>query len=210
MSEVEPQAAPPARSASATVQAIADPAPLGLAAFAMTTVVLRCFNANFLDKSTEGVVLPLALAYGGLTQLLAGMWEFRRGNTFGATAFSSFGAFWLAYYFLAKDIAPTLATASDANKAVGLFLLVWAIFTAYMTVAAVRVNLAVLAVFVALTVTFAVLAAGEFAKSPDVTKAGGWLGLVTAAFAWYASFAGVAASTFGRPVVPTWPSGPTT
>lgn len=200
MSEVQSKAVP---------STIADPAPLGLAAFAMTTVVLSCYNANFLDKSTEGVVLPLALFYGGITQLLAGMWEFRRSNTFGATAFSSFGAFWLAYYLLVKDIAPTLATATGANQALGLFLLVWAIFTAYMTVASIRVSGAVFAVFVSLTVTFAVLSIGEFAKSPDTTKAGGWLGLLTAAFAWYASFAGVAASTFGKPLVPTLPGGPT-
>ncbi|MFC1413029.1 acetate uptake transporter [Streptacidiphilus sp. N1-12] len=200
MSQVEPQ--------SSTFQSVADPAPLGLAAFAMTTVVLSCYNTGFLGPATEAVVLPLALFYGGLTQLLAGMWEFRRRNTFGATAFSSFGAFWLAYYLLAKDVAPTLATAADAHKAVGLFLLVWAIFTAYMTVASVRVSGAVLAVFTALTLTFVLLSIGEFATSDTATKIGGWLGLLTAAFAWYASFAGVVSSTFGRDVVPTMPGGP--
>jgi len=189
-------------------QPIADPAPLGLAAFAMTTAVLSCFNAGFLDKGSEAIVLPLALFYGGLTQLLAGMWEFRRGNTFGATAFSSFGAFWLAYYLLARTIAPTLAPAADAKHAIGLFLLCWALFTAYMTVAAVRVSGAVLGVFVALTVTFVVLGIGQFTTSGDVTKVGGWLGLLTAALAWYASFAGVVSSTFGRALLPTWPSAP--
>lgn len=197
MSAVEPQTAratPP--------PAIADPAPLGLAGFAMTTLVLSCFNAGFFDKTAEGVVLPLALFYGGLGQFLAGMWEFRRGNTFGATAFSSFGAFWLAYYVLVKDFAPTLATSVDFHNALGLFLLVWGIFTGYMTVAAVRVNHAVLAVFVALTLTFVVLAIGEFSKNGDITKAGGWLGLLTGLLAWYTSFAGVASSTFNREVLP--------
>ena len=187
---------------------IADPAPLGLAAFAMTTLVLSSFNAGFLNMSAGATVLPLALIYGGLVQLLAGMWEFRRGNTFGATAFSSFGAFWLSYYFLVKGTLPGLTGSTPANtgNAVGLFLLVWGVFTLYMTIAAIRVSKAVLAVFVALTVTFVVLAISRFQASADLTKAGGWLGLITGVFAWYASFAGVAASTFGRPVVPTGPA----
>ncbi|GAA1953202.1 acetate uptake transporter [Kitasatospora viridis] len=185
---------------------IADPAPLGLAGFAMTTFVLSCFNANLLDAKLGAVVLPLALMYGGLAQLLAGMWEFRKGNTFGATAFSSFGAFWLAYYLLIKDVVPSIATDPDLHKALGLFLLAWAVFTAYMTVAALRVSGAVLAVFVSLTITFALLSAGQFGPSDSVTKVGGWLGLVTAVLAWYASFAGVTAYTFKRQVLPTWPA----
>ncbi|WP_037577077.1 acetate uptake transporter [Phaeacidiphilus oryzae] len=189
-----------------TSPSIADPAPLGLGAFAMTTMVLSVFNANILDAKLQAVVLPLALAYGGGAQLLAGMWEFRKGNTFGATAFSSFGMFWISFYFLAKDVIPAIGTSHDFNKALGLYLLGWAIFTAYMTVAAVRVSGAVLAVFVFLTATFAVLSAGAFANSDGVTHVGGWLGLVTAALAWYASFAGVVAFTHKKPLLPTWPA----
>ena len=186
---------------------IADPAPLGLAGFGITTLVLSCFNAGFLNNSAEAVVLPLALFYGGLGQLLAGMWEFRKGNTFGATAFTSFGAFWLSYYLLAKDILPSLtgSTASNTGNAVGLFLLAWGIFTLYMTVAALRQSRAVLAIFVALTATFVVLAIGAFEANATVTKVGGWLGLVTAAVALYTSFAGVTAATYGRPILPTFP-----
>jgi uncharacterized protein len=207
MSHAEPQTSTAHTPVAAPTTA--DPAPLGLAAFAMTTVVLSCYNAHFLGAATEAVVLPLALAYGGLTQLLAGMWEFRRGNTFGATAFSSFGAFWLSYYVLVKDFAPVLAVSPDGTKAIGLFLLVWAIFTAYMAIAAIRVSGAVLAVFVALASTFIVLAIANFDHgNMTITKIGGWFGLVTAVFAVYASFAGVAASTFGRPIVPTFPSAP--
>ncbi|WP_327070656.1 acetate uptake transporter [Kitasatospora sp. NBC_01250] len=193
-------------AASPAPAEIADPAPLGLAGFAMTTFVLSCFNANLLDAKVGAVVLPLALAYGGLAQLLAGMWEFRKGNTFGATAFSSFGAFWLSYYFLAKDVLPGLDSNPHTHQGVGLFLLGWTIFTAYMTVAALRVNGAVLAVFVSLTITFALLTAGAFGPYESVTKAGGWLGLLTAVLAWYASFAGVTAYAFKRPVLPTWPA----
>ncbi len=186
---------------------IADPGPLGLAGFGLTTLVLSCFNANLLNSSAEAVVLPLALFYGGLAQLLAGMWEFRKGNTFGATAFGSFGAFWLSYYLLAKDILPSLtgSTASNTGDAVGLFLLAWGIFTLYMTVAALRQSRAVLSVFVALTITFVLLAIGAFDANATLTKVGGWFGLLTAVLALYTSFAGVTAATFGRPVLPTFP-----
>jgi len=176
---------------------IADPGPLGLGAFALTTFVLSVFNANIVTLGVT-VVLGLALAYGGLTQLLAGMWEFRKGNTFGAVAFSSFGAFWISFYIL-------LGTKGVTVKAVGVYLLAWCIFTAYMTVAATRTSGAVLAVFVALTLTFLFLAIGDLAPNVNMTKVGGWLGLATAVIAWYASFAGVTNATYKRVVLPTWP-----
>jgi uncharacterized protein len=183
---------------------IADPGPLGLAGFAMTTFVLSVSNTNMLSSKYEATVFGLALFYGGGAQLLAGMWEFRKGNTFGALAFSSFGAFWLAFWFYASRVAPTLPTA-DANKATGVFLLAWTIFTAYMTIASLRTTGAVAAVFVALTLTFLFLCIGAFADSTGWTKVDGWAGFVTAAVAWYASFAGVTNSTFKRTVLPTWP-----
>ncbi|GAA1897843.1 acetate uptake transporter [Streptantibioticus ferralitis] len=189
-----------------TGDSIADPGPLGLAAFASTTFVLSCFNANLVDASLSAVVLPLALFYGGLGQLLAGMWEFRKGNTFGATAFSSFGAFWLSFAGYVRSIAPHLPPA-DAHQATGLFLLAWAIFTVYMTVAALKTSGAVLGVFVFLSLTFILLAVGEFAQSTGITKVGGWFGLVTAVLAWYASFAAVTNATWRRPALPTWPRG---
>lgn len=185
---------------------IADPGPLGLAAFAGTTFVLSVFNADLItDQKLVAVVLPLALFYGGLAQLLAGMWEFRKGNTFGATAFTSYGAFWLAYAAYAKYVAPGLP-ASTAHQATGLFLLIWAVFTAYMAVAATRTTGAILAVFVTLAATFIVLCIAEFAQSSGTAKAGGWIGLVTAVCAWYASFAGVTNSTYQRPVLPVFPN----
>ena len=178
---------------------IADPGPLGLAAFALTTFVLSVFNAGILTQG-EPVVLGLALAYGGVTQLLAGMWEFRKGNTFGAVAFSSYGAFWISFWALVAFYA-TDATA----HAIGVYLLAWTIFTAYMTVAAARVSGAVLAVFVALTLTFLFLAIGDLAGTTGMTRLGGWLGLVTAVLAWYASFAAVVNETWKRTVLPVWP-----
>jgi uncharacterized protein len=181
----------------------ADPGPLGLAAFAMTTFVLSMFNSNLVDAKGVPVVLGLALAYGGIVQLLAGMWEFRTGNTFGAVAFCSFGGFWISFWalnvFYAKQIG------GNAGHAVGVYLWAWAIFTAYMTVAAMRTSGAVLLVFVLLTVTFVLLAIGASGAHETVTEWGGYLGLATAAAAWYASFAAVTNSTFGRTVLPVFP-----
>jgi uncharacterized protein len=202
-----------AAPAPAVTQSIADPGPLGLAGFAMTTFVLSTFNTNILNSSMEAAVLPLALFYGGLVQLLAGMWEFRKGNTFGATAFASFGAFWLSFYWLVTYDAAHLAPAADAHKAVGLFLLSWAIFTAYMTVASMRTSGAVMSVFVALTITFILLTIGAFATGhtgKDFTHIGGYFGFLTAILAWYASFAGVTNATWAKTVLPTWPMTPGT
>lgn len=183
---------------------IADPAPLGLAAFALTTFVLSAVNAGWIPDTLEPVVFGLALAYGGIGQFAAGLWEFAKGNTFGATAFCSYGAFWVSFWWLTghTDLS---GAGTDVTQGLGMYLLAWGIFTAYMTVAATRVNLAVLAVFVLLTLTFLVLAWGEFATSTGIHKTGGYLGLLTALAAWYASFAGVTAFTFGRPVFPVGP-----
>ena len=195
-------------AAAPSPAAIADPGPLGLAAFAMTTFVLSVFNSNIIsDAKLEAVVLPLALFYGGIGQFAAGMWEFRKGNTFGATAFSSFGAFWLAYAAYVKFVVPDLPTAS-AYKATGLFLLGWAIFTAYMFLASLRMSGAVAAVFFTLTATFVLLCIGALAQNTTVTHAGGIVGLVTAACAWYASFAVVTNETWKRTLLPTFPLRP--
>jgi hypothetical protein len=184
---------------------IADPGPLGLAGFAMTTFVLSCVNAGLVDKAIEPVVLPLALFYGGLVQLLAGMWEFRKANTFGALAFSSFGAFWLSFAAYVSVIAPGLPTAT-ASSATGLFLLAWTIFTAYVAVASLRVSGAVAAVLVALFATFLLLTIGAYSGAATITNIGGYVGLVTAALAWYASFAGVTNATFKKTVLPVFPA----
>ena len=182
----------------------ADPGPLGLAGFAMTTFVLSMFNAKLVSSGGEPVVLGLALAYGGIAQLLAGMWEFRTGNTFGAVAFSSYGAFWISFWALVVFYAPKIP-AADAGHAVGLYLWAWAIFTAYMTVASLRTTGAVALVFVRLTVTFILLGAGNSGGHENVIKWGGYVGLATALAAWYASFAAVINSTFGRIIAPVWP-----
>jgi succinate-acetate transporter protein len=183
---------------------IADPAPLGLGAFAMTTVVLSVVNGDLIPTKLAMVVLPLALFYGGLAQLLAGMWEFVRNNTFGALAFSSYGAFWLAYAGYARFIEPTLPK-STAYQATGLFLAVWGFFTLYMIMASLRTTAAVAGVFITLFATYGILASGALMQNTQILKIGGYVGILTGAIAWYASFAGVTNATWKRTILPTGP-----
>lgn len=179
---------------------LGDPAGLGLAGFAMTTFLLSLANANILHESGE--VLGVALFYGGTAQLLAGMWEFAKGNTFGATAFCSYGAFWLSFWYLLTN---TPGGAIGGN-AVATYLIAWTIFTAYMAVAASKTNTVVLLVFIVLTLTFAALAIGALSPGHATwTKIGGYLGLLTALLAWYGSFATVANATHKRTVLPVGP-----
>jgi succinate-acetate transporter protein len=183
---------------------IADPGPLGLAAFALTTFVLSMFNANLVAAGGEPVVFGLAFAYGGIAQFAAGMWEFRTGNTFGAVAFTSYGAFWLSFWafveFFEKDVPK-----ADAGHAVGLYLIAWGIFTTYMFVASLRTTAAIATVFALLAATFLLLGIGNAGGHTSIIHLGGWVGLATAAAAWYASFAAVTNSTFKRTVIPVKP-----
>ncbi|MBE9373158.1 acetate uptake transporter [Saccharopolyspora sp. HNM0983] len=188
----------PAEPASAP--AFGDPAPLGMGAFAMTTFVLSVFNAGLMNIELQTVVLPLALFYGGLSQVLAGMWAFRVGNTFGGLAFTSFGAFWLSYATYAQFFVEALGAGADA--ATSLFLFAWAIFSAYMTVAAVRTTPVVLGVFVLLTITLVLLGAASASGAGALTMAGGWAGLLTALVAWYGSAGGVINLVWGRDLLP--------
>jgi succinate-acetate transporter protein len=184
----------------------ADPAPLGLAAFAMTTFALSLGNANIWGPGADAAI-ALALVYGGAVQLFAGMWEFVRKNTFGALAFSSYGAFWIAYYVFVKFVAGGIP-AVDAPQAVGVFLLGWTIFTFYMVLPSLRVSAAVAAVFILLTITFVLLTIGAFQSNMNVNHWGGYFGIATAAVAWYTSFAGVVNETFKKAIIPTIPLAP--
>jgi succinate-acetate transporter protein len=196
-----------ARESEAIVQPpplTANPGPLGLAAFALTTFVLSMFNSGLVDGAGEPVVFGLALAYGGIAQLLAGMWEFRTGNTFGATAFTSYGAFWISFWALQQFFAKSIPEA-NAGDAVGLYLIAWGIFTAYMFIASLRTTGAIALVFILLAATFIILGIGEASTSSGVVKLGGYVGIATALAAWYASFAEVTNATFNRIVLPVMP-----
>jgi uncharacterized protein len=203
----------------APVSSIADPAPLGLAAFALTTLLLSAKNTDWMSHATTSAWLGFAFAYGGLGQFAAGMWEFRRGNTFGATAFSSYGGFWIglalwaelvanpAVAAIAKAPATAAATAASLNHDLGWIALAFAILTFYLMILSTQVNVAVFLVFFFLDITFIVLAIGNFdaghALLPTgIIKVGGYLGLVTALVAFYASAAGVASSMAGRILLP--------
>jgi succinate-acetate transporter protein len=183
--------------AEPVVAVAANPAPLGLCAFALTTFVLSAANAGLFTGAA--VVIGAAYFYGGLAQLLAGMWEFRAGNTFGATAFSSYGAFWLATAVLLQfKLIPN-------DTAFGFFLLGWAIFTGLMFLGTLRTNLALIAVFFFLSLTFLVLAIGTLGAGPALVVLGGWLGIITAIIAWYTALAGLLASGKSAFTVPVWP-----
>jgi succinate-acetate transporter protein len=179
---------------------IADPAPLGLAAFALTTFLLSAVNAKLADSSTGSAWLGYALAYGGLCQLLAGMWEFRNRNVFGATAFSTYGGFWIGLGLWALLVAPHATSAGAAGKDLGWILLAFAIFNTYMLLFSTQVNFAVFAVFLTLEVTEIFLFIGNFAGNGTIVKIGGYIGILTALVAWYTSAAGVINGMKGRAV----------
>jgi len=212
--------------AESRAPAIANPAPLGLSAFALTTFVLSASNARFLFSGippvTGAIALGLAAFYGGLVQLIAGIQEFRAGNTFGATAFCSYGGFWLAVAF---TLAPLFGGKSlvdlasggvlaEAATGVGLFLLGWTIFTFLMFLGTFRLSGALIGVFGFLTLTFLALTIGWLQGVPTIGSSsltwvniGGWLGIITALVAWYTAAAGVLASTNSMIKLPTFPMG---
>jgi succinate-acetate transporter protein len=178
----------------------ADPAPLGLAAFALTTFLLSAANAGWMGSASGDAWLGYAFAYGGLGQLLAGMWEFRNRNVFGATAFSTYGGFWIGLGLWALLVAPTAG--AKAGKDVAWILLAFAIFNTYMLIWSSMVNTAVFAVFLTLEATEVILFIGNFAANTNIVKFGGYVGILTALCAWYTSAAGVGNGVAGRVIAP--------
>ena len=189
-----------AESASAAPK-VANPAPLGLAGFALTTLILSLINAGFIgDKPDKlGIVVGLAFAYGGLGQLIAGWWEFHNGNTFGAVAFSSYGGFWVSFAIF------VLSGIGDAGPVIAWYLLAWGIFTFYMWIATLRGDRVVMVVFLLLWVTFVLLALGGFQSQGEgdgLTMVGGVVGILTAIAAFYGSARGVINEAWGQVVLP--------
>ena len=180
----------------------ADPAPLGLAAFALTTFMLSGHNATFIPDIAW---LGLAFFYGGLAQFVAGMWEFRNRNVFGATAFSTYGGFWLGIAALLVLAITGKVTDKEVGQSLGWILLAFAIFNTYMLLWSTRINVAVFVVFLTLEVTEILLFIGNFSGSAPgsgLVQIGGYVGIVTAIAAWYASAAGVVNGMASRPVLP--------
>jgi uncharacterized protein len=184
---------------------LADPAPLGLGAFALTTFVLSAHNAFGATTVPLLAFFGVAVFYGGLGQFMAGLFEFRNKNVFGATAFTTYGAFWMALATFVGLILFGKVVAKDIAPSLGWILLAFAIFNTYMLLWSTRVSGAVFAVFLTLEVTEILLFIGNFngdAAGAGIVQLGGYAGLVTAAVAWYASAAGVVNGMAGRPVLP--------
>jgi succinate-acetate transporter protein len=193
------------RTTAPPVSAIANPAALGLAAFALTTFLLSVHNAMGVTKEPLLVFWGFAIFYGGLAQFAAGMWEFKAGNTFGATAFSTYGAFWMGvaatvFLVLFGKLAP-----ADVTSTLAWILTAFAIFNTYMLILSARTNVSVFLVFLTLEITEILLAWGNFngdAAGSGLVSIGGWMGIITALVAWYASAAVVANSQRVKPVLP--------
>jgi len=173
---------------------VGNPAPLGLFGFASTTLVLSLYNVHARDITVPNVVVGMALFYGGLAQFLAGMWEFVAGNTFGATAFSSFGAFWLSFATLfipGSGIGDAYKTAAPGmeDNAIGIFLLAWMVVTFLFFLGSLRKSIGLSALFFFLTSTFLILAVGFLNKKVNIIKVGGYFGIVTALIAYYCGLA---------------------
>ena len=180
----------------------ANPAALGLVGFGLTTVLLSLINAGVLPAGGEGVVIPLALAYGGFIQIVAGLFEFRVGNTFGMTAFLSYGAVWWWFALLLIFAHIGVIDISKAGPTVGVALLLWGVLTLYLWIGTFRLPRILFAIFLTLWITFGLLGMGAIQAAPALTHAGGWLGLVCGSLAMYGSFGLVTNATWGRTVIP--------
>lgn len=187
---LQPGLAPP------STHKFANPTPLGLSAFALTTFVLSMFNAQAQGVTVPNVVVGLAIFYGGLVQLLAGLWEIALENTFGGTALCSYGGFWMSFGAIRIPWFGILEAyegkESQLSNALGFYLLGWTIFTLMMTVCTMKSTLMFFALFFTLTITFLLLCVGAFTNKTPVTRAGGVLGVVVAFIAWYNAYAGLA------------------
>jgi len=179
-------------------------APLALAAFAVTTFMLSMVNAHLVNAAVTPVVFGVAFMFGGLTQLIAGIIQFRTGNTFAGVLFSTFGAFWLSLFAIAEFFLKDVP-AAQAGHALGLFLFAFGIFTVWIFVASFRTNAVVVVALAALAVTFFVLGAANYGGSTGLLRAGGYLGLVVAALAAYLSCAELCEASYQREVLPVWP-----
>jgi succinate-acetate transporter protein len=186
---------------------IADPAPLGLAALGMSLGLLSFHNTGLVKEAAlVGITAAVAVVFGGVLSIFTAIWEYTRGNTFNATFFGALGAYWITDW-LSRGTAMT-AGGSDAHSATALYFLGWTLVGAYLSVAALKTSGATLLATGGLTLTWLFMALGQFQNGADpdaLTKIGGWLGLLTAAAAFYGSFAGVANETYGKQVLPTWP-----
>ncbi len=180
-----------------------NPAPLGLMGFGMTTVLLNLHNAGFIALDT--MILSMGIFYGGLAQIIAGIMEWKKGNTFACTAFISYGMFWLSLVALIALPHAGLGLAGPSGYSIPAYLAAWGVFTLVLFVATLRLNRALQVVFATLTILFFMLAAGDAFGSAAIGKAAGWVGLLCGASAIYTGLAQVLNEVNGKTV---WPLGP--
>ncbi|KAK2460679.1 hypothetical protein APHAL10511_007149 [Amanita phalloides] len=176
---------------------LANPTTLGLFSFASSTFILALYNLQTRGITQPNVIVGNAAACGGLGQILAGMWEFPRGNTFGATTFTSYGAFWIAYAIILIPGSGARSAYPDVyeyNNAIGVFLVTWSFVTFFFCFAAMRQNVASVTLLALLSITLALNAAGAFTSSATVSKFGGGFGIVTAMCAYYIGLSELIAS----------------
>ncbi len=190
----------PALEVPAAPAKVANPAPLGLAAFGVTTVVLCSINAGFLPPDAISAVVPLAFAFGGLAQLIVGVLEFKNGNTFGTVAFTAYGCFWLWFSMLMWTVGAGWIK-PPAAVGLGMTLAMWGVFSLYMWIPTFKSNKGIFTTFLLLWITFFLLAGADFGWAPG-KKLGGLVGLATGIVALYVSFAEVMNATFGREIMP--------
>ncbi len=180
----------------------ANPAPLGLLGFGMTTILLNIHNAGIIPL--DSMILAMGIFYGGLAQVIAGILEWKKNNTFGATAFTSYGMFWLT--LVALLLLPRLGLAEPSSTlAMGFYLLMWGIFTFVMFIGTLKINRALQVVFLSLAVLFFLLAIRDFAASEVVGRIAGWEGILCGLSAVYAALAQVLNEVYGRTVLPICP-----
>jgi len=178
---------------------LANPGPLGLMGFGMTTILLNLHNAGFFPLSS--IILSMGIFYGGIAQILAGLLEYKKGNTFGVTAFTSYGAFWLTLVAILVLPKMGLAEASDAQF-LGVFLGLWGIFTLFMFVGSLKHNRALQIVFGSLTLLFAMLATGHLLGDADLLRMAGYEGIFCGASAIYLAMAEMINEQYGRSLLP--------
>ncbi|OCG72618.1 hypothetical protein A9G42_12125 [Gilliamella sp. Nev6-6] len=178
---------------------LANPGPLGLMGFGMTTILLNIHNAGFFPAMT--VIVSMGIFYGGLAQVIAGILEFRKGNTFGTTAFTSYGFFWIALVGI-WYLPTSSATAPSDATFVGIFLALWGIFTGFMFIGTLKGNRALQFVFASLTILFALLAIGNISGNHSIIHIAGFEGIICGASAVYLAMAEVINEQFGRTILP--------
>ncbi len=186
--------------------ATANPGPLGLMAFGMTTLLLNIHNAGLIPISA--VILAVGVFYGGIAQVIAGIMEWKKNSTFGMTAFLSYGFFWLSFvgiFAFPKWMGSTGLDLGATSTALGYYLLAWGLFTILMFVGTLRVNRSLQVVFLSLTVLYALLAIAEWKGSATLTKVAGWEGIFVGLSAMYGSIAQVWNELYGRVVLPIGP-----